>query len=287
MGYRPDYARLVTLHSGDIQYFSSYDVGLVDALKREIPWQERRWNPDSKCWQVDPRHAQTLIDLSRQHLGVTAEVQGNLFAVSNDPVVKLLQLEYLGTAKERADGGWTASGWVNDGWNAIFPLDVLKSWFAFGDDDSTDPTAAPTLYAVLGIQKDAPGTDLKRAYRRAAKQWHPDVCREPNAAEQFMRIQAAYDTLSNPLQRRKYDAGLAFQRSIKPDKKLSFADRQNLFGSLWYPPLRCGWVMVQAKQSLGRLNVSSILSWTDIERGGLMMISTWPRGADHFEKRWM
>jgi len=280
-----DYARLVKMQDGSIAFFSSYDSGLVDALKRDIPWQERRWQPGEKCWQVDPRHAQTLIDLSRRYLGVTADVQGDFLAASNDPVVELLKLEYLGTAKERDSGDWTAYGWVNGSWNAVFPLKVLKSWFAFDNDDDECPTVAPTLYAVLGIKKDVAGADIKRAYRRAAKQWHPDVNKEPDAIDQFRRIQEAYEALSNPQTRRRYDAGLAFQKTVKAEPIDGFSDnnRMDMYGTLWYPPLRCGWVMVQAEQSLGRFNVLSILSWDDIEHNGKTMISTWPRGADKFK----
>ena len=282
MAYERDHARLVKMQDGSIAFYSSYDSGLVQALKRDISWQDRRWQADEKCWRVDPRHAQKLIDLSRTYLGVTADVQGDLFAVSSDPVVELLKLEYLGTAKQRDSGDWSAYGWVGNGWNAVFPLKVLKSWFAFDNDDEECPTTAPTLYAVLGIKPDVPGADLKRAYRRAAKQWHPDMNKEPDATEQFQRIQAAYDVLGNPLQRRKYDAGLAFQKTVKPEQVSG-----GTYGALWYPPLRCGWVMVQAKSSLGRYNVSSIMSWDDIERNGKTMISHWPRGADHFESRWV
>jgi hypothetical protein len=286
MSYERDYARLVKMQDGSIEFYSSYDSGLVDALKRSIPWQERRWQKDAKCWRVDASHAQTLIDLSRRYLGVDAEVQGNLFSTPSGPVVEMLKLEYLGTAKKRDNGDWTAYGWVNGNWNAVFPLKVLKAWFAFEDGDDVTPTTGATLYAVLGVKKDVPGVDLKKAWRRAAKQWHPDVCDEPDAIEQFRRIQEAYETLSNPMMRRRYDAGLAFEKTIEK-KDLSFAERQNMFGSFWYPPLRCGWVTVQAVQKLGRYNVSSILSWDDIERGGKTMVSHWPRGAEHFKTEWL
>ncbi len=282
-----DYARLVKMNDGSVAFFSSYDPGLVQALKDEIPWQERRWNPEQKCWQVSPQHAQTLIDLSSRYLHVTAEVQGNMFATSSAPVIELLKLEYLGAAKERDSGDMTAFGWVDGGWNAVFPLKVLKSWFAFNDDDD-EPTAAPTLYAVLGIQTDVPGAALKKAYRRAVKQWHPDVCREPNAAEQFKRIQVAYETLRNPQMRRRYDAGLTFQKTVK--KPQVQRGGSNVFAqafNAWRPPLRCGWVMVEAVSSLGRFNVSSVLSWEDIEHQGKTMISTWPRGADKFRVEWL
>lgn len=60
-------------------------------------------------------------------------------------------------------------------------------------------------YEVLGIAPDADDTTIKKAYRRAALRSHPDVSREPNAKERFMKIQEAYAILSDPSKRAAYD----------------------------------------------------------------------------------
>lgn len=60
-------------------------------------------------------------------------------------------------------------------------------------------------YAVLGISVDANNETIKSAYRRAARKYHPDVSREPNAEEVFKAINEAYEVLSNPLKREKFD----------------------------------------------------------------------------------
>ena len=60
-------------------------------------------------------------------------------------------------------------------------------------------------YEVLGIPRDASSKDISRAYRALARQHHPDVSREPDAAERFKEIQAAYDVLKDPDKRQRFD----------------------------------------------------------------------------------
>lgn len=60
-------------------------------------------------------------------------------------------------------------------------------------------------YEVLGISRDAGAKDISRAYRAMARQHHPDVSREPDAADRFKEIQAAYDVLKDPEKRQRYD----------------------------------------------------------------------------------
>ena len=64
------------------------------------------------------------------------------------------------------------------------------------------------LYAILGVSRDASQEDIKRAYRRLAKELHPDLNPDkPDVAERFKQVTAAYDILSDPEKRGKYDRG--------------------------------------------------------------------------------
>ena len=60
-------------------------------------------------------------------------------------------------------------------------------------------------YQVLGVARDADPADIKRAYQRLARKYHPDVSKEPNAEERFKEIGEAYDVLRDKEKRATYD----------------------------------------------------------------------------------
>lgn len=60
-------------------------------------------------------------------------------------------------------------------------------------------------YDVLGVGKDASPEEIKSAYRRQAKKYHPDINKEPDAAEKFKEINEAYECLSDPTKKSNYD----------------------------------------------------------------------------------
>lgn len=61
------------------------------------------------------------------------------------------------------------------------------------------------FYEVLGVPRTASAEDIRRAHRRLARQYHPDVNKSPDAAARFAQIQEAYEALSDPEKRRRYD----------------------------------------------------------------------------------
>ena len=60
-------------------------------------------------------------------------------------------------------------------------------------------------YEVLGVSKTASDDEIKSAFRKLAKKYHPDVSKEPNAAEKFKEAQEAYAVLSDKSKRQQYD----------------------------------------------------------------------------------
>ncbi|MGA9829633.1 MAG: DnaJ domain-containing protein, partial [Trebonia sp.] len=66
---------------------------------------------------------------------------------------------------------------------------------------------AEDFYAMLGVRRDASSDEIKRAYRRLARELHPDVNPDPETQEKFKEISQAYDVLSDPEKRQMYDLG--------------------------------------------------------------------------------
>lgn len=84
-------------------------------------------------------------------------------------------------------------------------------------------------YKVLGIGRTASAEDIKKAYRKLAHKFHPDVSKEKNAKEKFQEIGEAYETLKNPEKRAAYDqlgSGFAAGQDFRPppDWKRQFGE---------------------------------------------------------------
>lgn len=100
------------------------------------------------------------------------------------------------------------------------------------------------LYIVLGVQREATPGDIKRAYRRLARRWHPDINPgDREAAVRFRQVLEAYETLIDPDRRRHYDAGHAPAPCAEPAPAYGFAgfdfsarvhaERTTTFGELF------------------------------------------------------
>jgi len=61
-------------------------------------------------------------------------------------------------------------------------------------------------YEILGVGRDASADDIKRAYRRLARELHPDTNPDPGAEARFKDVAHAYEVLSDPERRQRYDA---------------------------------------------------------------------------------
>ena len=67
---------------------------------------------------------------------------------------------------------------------------------------------AADYYGLLKICRDATQDEVKRAYRRLARELHPDVNPDPETQERFKEITQAYEVLSDPEKRRMFDMGV-------------------------------------------------------------------------------
>ena len=69
-------------------------------------------------------------------------------------------------------------------------------------------TADPDYWSLLGLSADAGADQLKRAFRREARRWHPDLNgNDPVAEERFKLVNEAYAVLSDPKRRRAWEQG--------------------------------------------------------------------------------
>lgn len=276
----------LTLENDILILRTPYDAELVEDLKASIPLYGRAWNRDKRVWEIAYIHGQDVIEVVKRQLGETLTIPQQ--KTSNQPKteIKLLKVKYIGAAKMREDGSNIAMAWVNNQWSVVFSLEVLRAWFE-GNDTPLNPNEASSLYAVLGVNKKSTDKEIKKAYRIAARTWHPDINDDPGAASQFIRVQEAYETLQDDQQRRKYNAGLWLQTQVnkQPVIKNNFVAMN--FQSVWRPPKRCGWITVEGQETLSRFVVFNILQWNEIVEAGMIMVSYWPPDGDKFAIDWI
>jgi hypothetical protein len=258
---------VVKVENGNYAVSFPYDPATVEMIKRYIPNTGRSWDGIGKRWIIAGQYRRE----AENALGMTLPA---ITAVKITPVVKLLTVHYIGQCKERAAGDVSAMALLETGvWGAVFSESVLRAWF--DDNTSANTPTGATLYAVLGAHQTDDLNAVKSAYRRMARQWHPDVCRESNANEMFLRIREAYDILSNSRGRSRYDAGLILAASVD-DNRSGRVETSGMYRS----PLRCGYILCEGVDNLGRMNVSNIIAWDDITRAdGRAMVASWAPGG--------
>ena len=269
----------ITADNGMLVVKTPYAYQFVTDFKQAIPSSARRWDPARKTWLVDPQHGKWLVKLIDEHFGETVSLPA--MKAQNIPEIRLLEIHYIGRCKDR-NGEKSAFGMLANGeWGAILPEQALRDWFEVGD---IRPGEQSSLYSILGVPKTADPDSVKTAYRKMAKAWHPDLNKgDPDAAEQFMRIQQAWEILSSAKMRARYDAGLALEASLGQDTQYQALAQLSDYRS----PLRCGWIMAEGVDQLGRFVISKILEWQDIiNPAGQTLVVSWPAGAKFPTRIW-
>jgi curved DNA-binding protein len=97
-------------------------------------------------------------------------------------------------------------------------------------------------YATLGVAPSATNEEIKKAYRKLARKYHPDVSKEPGSEEKFRAVNAAYEILSDVDKRRSYDAQLKKLEQLKVGKPPNQSAQSpgtspGWSGSVWVDPV--------------------------------------------------
>ncbi|HYZ53589.1 MAG TPA: J domain-containing protein [Streptosporangiaceae bacterium] len=107
---------------------------------------------------------------------------------------------------------------------------------------------ARDYYQVLGVPRNASQEEIQQAYRKLARAYHPDLNKDPDAEERFKDISEAYAVLSDPEERRRYDAFGPDFRQVSPDVDPDAFRRAGAGGRTW----RSGAGRAKAGQGAGR-----------------------------------
>lgn len=269
----------ITQSGNDYAVKTPFSRAFVDLLKVAVPPAHRSFDRDSKAWIIERSYAEAcLSNIIFECFGERLELP-ELKPVNQETKYSF-QLDYVGIPKERdGQAGKTALGFSKGQWRVIFSESILKEWF----ERVQVNTGEQTLFSLLGVYESATNQEIKSGYRRLARQWHPDVCKEENAEEMFKRISDAYQILSDEKKRARYQAGLAFERESEKPSRYN-PPRYDVF----IPPLRCGFLEVTGSVQVGRLRVSQILKWEDVtNEQGQTMVSSWSKERETVVIEWV
>ncbi len=101
-----------------------------------------------------------------------------------------------------------------------------------------------TYYDVLGVSEDASKEEVKAAFKRLAKKYHPDVAEiaKKEAEEMFKKIAAAYDVLSDKAKRRIYDQNLKYGGfNVRPKPRYEWVYFAYIDAYAWFPIYKKVW----------------------------------------------
>ena len=122
--------------------------------------------------------------------------------------------------------------------------------------------AITTYYTTLGVPESASFKEIQKAYREKALEYHPDRCKLPNAAQMFIRIQKAYEVLSDPERRLKYDNDLnAFRDEM-------YKKRMNAGSNTQVPPPTNESYVIYSKKKPKTFSIWRISTWSTFGETG-------------------
>ncbi|MDE2020445.1 MAG: J domain-containing protein [Patescibacteria group bacterium] len=271
-----DYAVKTPWHPKKSKLFSAM-------LRRYILRENANWVPSEKTWIIKAESIETAVEQVEAVFGEKLKIP-ELKPVETGQKYSF-QLDYLGIPKERpGETGKTSLGLSKGDWRVVFSEAILQAWF-----EKEPGSKEETLFSALLVSETATEQEIKSGYRKMSRQWHPDFNRDNELGqdyftERFRKINEAYLILSDPLKRKKYQAGLYLERSSNQEKPDYFNRKFDYF----IPPLRCGNLTVTGSITVGRLRVSEIFEWSDCVNGqGQVMVSSWDKATQAVRIEWV
>lgn len=273
----------VTIHDGMLAIDTPFSREFKDELKDIVPSIERKWDDKMRVWLVHPKHGKAVKKLIRKYYLVDIQIpdvkleDGKI----NTDIIKLL---YLGTVKDRNKGFAYGLDFETTNWDILIHKDVLETWF---NGNLRKVEGPKSLFQVLGVSMDSTPDEIKKGFRKMALQWHPDHCKEPNAADKFRIINDAYNILKDEKMRERYLYGIN-------QTALTFGNvRVNNQGierdtDSYVPNLRCGILNAKYEITMGRRIVQEIYSWDDIvDANGKILVTSWAYGDTRLSIEWV
>ena len=281
----------------------------VQEIKRDIPWSNgtgRRWVKQETAWYVGRDYLPTACRIIREAFGQEVRITHIARADGKAPLEeRLLYVFYLGLPKERElDGhkGFFSLGHSNKDLDSAcaFPVPVMENWFG----TNTAPKRRKKRgvesivwnpYTELGIplarQDTVTDAEVKKAYRVAAKVYHPDVSDAPDATQKFQLINQAYEILGTAESRKRFNVSLKIALASNTKDAARAVNGKDLSRyaikySTYLPPVRCGQVKAKGRTVVGMFIVDEILEWHDIiDQRGQILVTYW--SGDQVEEDWI
>jgi len=114
-----------------------------------------------------------------------------------------------------------------------------------------------TYYDILGVSPEATPEEVRAAYRKLVKQYHPDINPDPDAQERFIAIQQAYETLIDPDARARYDLALRGGAGSAPHAPFHRYEDRGSGQTAWTPGF--SWRGEMPPSGIGRFGLALIL----------------------------
>lgn len=179
---------IVEVRDGHIYIKSPFNHGFIDALKGSFHWSSRKWDKQAKVWSVydDGNNYDVLLNLILAHYNGLPEIR---IREPNGKRYRFIDYDI-------------PPDWILSGVSKKRKRPTMK----LNHEEPMAPRLFGDFFQILGVSRTADTQLIKKGYRKAVKQYHPDTVKQGGDAdrEAFELIQRAYDTLRDEKKRKKY-----------------------------------------------------------------------------------